>query len=123
MARASDFSGVGIDVEPNAPLPGNVITRIARPEEIERVEAQADTPGIPSLDRLLFCAKEATYKVWYPLAQCWLGYLDASVTVDPDKNTFEVDILVDGPIAKLAGSYAADEDFIVTAIELSRQSN
>ena len=123
VARADNRSGVGIDVEPNAPLPGNVITRIARPEEVERIETQANIPGIPSLDRLLFCAKEATYKVWYPLAECWLGYLDASVTADPEENTFEVEILVDGPTTKLTGRYAADEDYIVTAIELSRQSN
>ena len=33
-------------------------------------------------DRILFCAKEATYKAWFPLTQRWLGFEDAHITFD-----------------------------------------
>ena len=33
-------------------------------------------------DRLLFSAKEAVYKAWYPLAERWLGFEDALIAID-----------------------------------------
>ena len=35
-------------------------------------------------DRILFCAKEATYKAWFPLTHRWLGFEDAHITFDVD---------------------------------------
>ena len=35
-------------------------------------------------DRILFCAKEATYKAWYPLTRRWLGFEDAHIVFDVD---------------------------------------
>ena len=33
--------------------------------------------------RLLFSAKEAVYKAWYPLTGRWLGFEEARLTIDP----------------------------------------
>ena len=41
-------------------------------------------PGGLHWDRILFCAKEATYKAWFPLTQRWLGFEDAHITFDVD---------------------------------------
>ena len=46
-------------------------------------------------DRLLFSAKEAIYKAWYPLTGRWLGFEDASLLFDPSSGTFEGRILID----------------------------
>ena len=50
-------------------------------------------------DRILFCAKEATYKAWFPLTQRWLGFEDAHITFDVDASgdtgTFASRILID----------------------------
>ena len=50
-------------------------------------------------DRILFCAKEATYKAWFPLTQRWLGFEDAHIVfdVDPDGSAgeFVSQILID----------------------------
>ena len=35
-------------------------------------------------DRILFCAKEATYKAWFPLTKRWLGFEDAHIVFDLD---------------------------------------
>jgi 4'-phosphopantetheinyl transferase EntD len=48
-------------------------------------------------DRLLFCAKESVYKVWFPLAQCWLGFEDAVLEIDPAGRTFDARVLVPWP--------------------------
>jgi 4'-phosphopantetheinyl transferase EntD len=41
----------------------------------------ASDPGT-CWDRLVFCAKEAVYKTWFPLAERWLGFDEADVTID-----------------------------------------
>ena len=50
-------------------------------------------------DRILFCAKEATYKAWYPVTRRWLGFEDAHIVFDVDEGAtaggFESRILID----------------------------
>lgn len=84
LAEASDFRSVGVDVEPHAPLPRGVLDTVSLPEERDWVRAAAmGEPGV-HWDLLLFTAKEATYKVWYPLTRRWLGFADARVTFRVD---------------------------------------
>ena len=83
VARAAHVAGVGIDAEPHAPLPAGVLGQIARPEERPLLARAGRTEPAVHWDRLLFCAKEAVYKVWFPLAACWLGFEDAVLTLDP----------------------------------------
>jgi 4'-phosphopantetheinyl transferase EntD len=33
-------------------------------------------------DRVLFCAKEAVYKAWFPLTGEWLGFEEASILIE-----------------------------------------
>ena len=67
VARAQDLVTIGLDAEPNAPLPGGVLELISLPAERARLrELAAASPGT-GWDRLLFCAKEAVYKAWFPL--------------------------------------------------------
>jgi 4'-phosphopantetheinyl transferase EntD len=75
---ARDLLSVGIDAEPNMPLPDGLLTDIARPEELPWLgQFQLDCPDV-RWDRLLFSAKESVYKAWYPLAKSWLGFEDAA---------------------------------------------
>jgi 4'-phosphopantetheinyl transferase EntD len=80
LARTADFASIGLDAEPNLPLPAEVEGTIARPAERDHVAGLAAThPGV-CWDRLLFCAKESVYKAWYPVTGRWLGFEDAEVT-------------------------------------------
>jgi 4'-phosphopantetheinyl transferase EntD len=98
VAHVSDFLTIGIDAEPNAPTPDGVLGAVALPAEVERHEAlTAAHPGV-SWDRLLFSAKESTYKAWYPVARRWLGFEDADIVLRPD-GTFTSRVLIEPPVA------------------------
>jgi 4'-phosphopantetheinyl transferase EntD len=61
LASSELFAGLGIDVEPTAPLPMEILSFVALPQERELL----DRGSIQS--RILFCAKEAAYKAVYPI--------------------------------------------------------
>ena len=84
VARASELSSVGIDAEPHAAVPGGVLDVILRDEERAGLASLADAYPNLHWDRILFCAKEAVYKAWFPLARQWLDFADVSTTVNPD---------------------------------------
>src|ERR1700712_2039346 len=62
VGRAVAVRSVGVDAEPHDVLPDGVLNAISIPAERREIEALAAlSPGI-HWDRILFCAKEATYK-------------------------------------------------------------
>ena len=63
----SRISAIGIDAEPDAPLPDGVLDLVATAAERDRLAVTPRKPDIPHWDRLLFSAKEAVYKAWFPL--------------------------------------------------------
>ncbi|WP_299539740.1 4'-phosphopantetheinyl transferase [uncultured Streptomyces sp.] len=85
VARSSDVRALGIDAEPHAPLPENVLESIALPSEHRRVLDAAERGGGTGpihWDRLLFSAKESVYKAWYPLMRTRLDFEDADIEFD-----------------------------------------
>lgn len=79
---------LAVDVEPNLPLPREVLGEILFDEETTLADDPAGlAPGI-ALDRLVFCAKEVTYKAWNPLVGRWLGFEQAKVHLDPAARRF-----------------------------------
>lgn len=124
LARAGELAAVGIDAEPNAPLPEGLLGDIARPEERPLLAQLADIePGV-HWDRLLFCAKETVYKVWYPIARSWLGFEDATLTIDPAARTFRARLLAPWPEVgarcptSLEGRWQVREGLVLAAIAL-----
>jgi 4'-phosphopantetheinyl transferase EntD len=98
VARSREVAAVGIDAEPNAPLPRVVLARVAGAREQGRLRELAGTGHGPCWDRLLFSAKEAVYKVWFPLAGRRLGYDDLTIDIDPVGGSFSGRLLVAGPM-------------------------
>ena len=97
VAHARDVLTLGLDAEPAGPLPGGVLDAVSLAEERDRLPGlAAAAPHVP-WDRLLFCAKEAVYKAWFPLAGRWLGFEEAAITFAPDAGTFTARLLVPGP--------------------------
>ncbi|MBR7838071.1 4'-phosphopantetheinyl transferase superfamily protein [Actinospica durhamensis] len=81
LARRTDVVGLGLDAEPNEPLSSGVLDVIGLPEErAQLLDLRAEDPTV-YWDRLLFCVKEAIYKVWFPLAGTWLGFTVALVSL------------------------------------------
>jgi len=83
LARGRDVRTIGIDAEAHGALPAGVLDLVSiAPERARLRRLCADEPGV-WWDRLLFSAKEAIYKAWYPLTRQWLGFEEADVELDP----------------------------------------
>jgi enterobactin synthetase component D / holo-[acyl-carrier protein] synthase len=93
----------------------------------ERSELGALPNGL-HWDRILFCAKEATYKAWFPVTRRWLGFEDAHVTFTVDdggiRGGFESEVLIDAaalsgpPLNTLRGRWSVRDGLALTAIVL-----
>ncbi|MEU7475954.1 4'-phosphopantetheinyl transferase superfamily protein [Lentzea sp. NPDC042327] len=116
LASTADFLTIGIDAEPHGPAPDGVLGAIAVPAELDRMAGlRAEDPKI-CWDRLLFSAKETTYKAWFPVTRRWLGFEDADITLDPDGTFHSRILLPDTPIADFRGRWLVQGDVLVTAI-------
>ncbi len=126
LAHRLRWRSVGIDAEPHDTLPEGVLDSVSLPAERDWLKAAIPETGL-HLDRLLFCAKEATYKAWFPLTLRWLGFEDAHITftVDGggDSGTFHSDLLIGGqvvdggaPLTSFDGRWVITDGLILTAI-------
>ena len=122
VAHAADMLTIGIDAEPHEAIRDRVVERILRDEERAWL---ASAPAGIHWDRLIFSAKESVYKAWFPLAQAWLGFEDASVVVDPIAGTFLARLVIDPPAgvpAEFPGRYLIEDGLVLTAIAIRRKS-
>jgi 4'-phosphopantetheinyl transferase EntD len=125
VGRRGEVRSIGIDAEPHGVLPKGVLDAISLPAE--RGELAALPAGL-HWDRILFCAKEATYKAWFPLTHRWLGFEDAHITFDVDASghtgRFVSKVLVDPaaesgpPLTTLEGRWLVRDGLALTAIVL-----
>lgn len=118
------ISAIGIDAEPDAPLPDGVLDLVATPAEQDRLAMTQPEPGSPNWDRLLFSAKEATYKAWFPLVGEWLDHQEAEILINPRDRTFAALLLRDGlivdgrQIRRLHGRWTRKRGTLITAVVL-----
>lgn len=155
VATDADVTALGIDAEPNLPLPRAVFERIAFGQERALIpdsqvrqsvgagnpahDVRADRCGISDtrrevacgarpvcLDRLLFCAKEAVYKAWFPIAQRWLDFADVEVTIDIAVGSFRARMLSSGVtigsiyVTEFDGRWEASGGVICAAVVLRK---
>lgn len=118
------ISAIGIDAEPDAPLPDGVLDLVATPTERDRLAGiQVETDN-PNWDRLLFSAKEAVYKAWFPLVHEWLDHQEAEILFEPQAGTFAALLSRDGlvvngrPIRRVQGRWVRDRGILMTAVVL-----
>jgi 4'-phosphopantetheinyl transferase EntD len=115
VGRRAEFRSIGLDAEPNRPLPRGVLGMIASsPEQQALAGLAASDPGV-AWDKLMFSAKETVYKAWYPLTRQWLNFADATVGFEPDGH-FTALVLGQFP---LHGRWTRSGDFLVTVIAVS----
>jgi 4'-phosphopantetheinyl transferase EntD len=114
--------GIGIDAEPDAPLPEGLVDLVATPAEQDWLAATEPAPYRPHWDRLLFSAKEAVYKAWFPLVGEWLDQQEAEIHPHPQDRTFTAllsrdDLIVNGrQIHRLHGRWIQEQGILVTAV-------
>jgi 4'-phosphopantetheinyl transferase EntD len=118
------ISAIGIDAEPDVPLPDGVLDLIATAAERDRLVVAELEPGSPNWDRLLFSAKEAVYKAWFPLVGEWLDHQQAEVIFGPENGAFAALLSRDGLIVnghhvrRLHGRWIRDRGILLTAVVL-----
>jgi 4'-phosphopantetheinyl transferase EntD len=124
VAHDRQICAIGIDAEPDAPLPDGVLHLVATPAEQDRLAIVQPEPDSPNWDRLLFSAKEAIYKAWFPLAGDWLDHQQAEIHFHPPEATFTAQlsrdnlIINDRHIHHLQGRWARERGILVTALIL-----
>lgn len=121
VARSSQVAALGIDAEPDGPLPAGLLTAVSTAaERAWLAERMTAAPGV-CWDRLLFSAKESAYKAWFPLTGTAPGFAELAVT-EPSDTRFTVRLLAPGPgrarrrAPMLEGAWLADHGLIVTAV-------
>jgi len=146
VARTTDVAAIGIDAEPDAALPAGLIETVAtgperawisrhaadrpsadRPSAARHAAAPPTAPppltgphGV-SWDRLLFSAKEAACKLWYPLTGQWPDLPDVAVGL-ATTGTFTACLPGPGPasgdrpVTRMTGRWLARDGLILTAI-------
>ncbi|MEV0621357.1 4'-phosphopantetheinyl transferase superfamily protein [Nonomuraea sp. NPDC050404] len=122
VSSDGDTLAVGIDAEPHDRLPDGVLEAVSDPWERAWIaRLGAERPEV-SWDRLLFCAKEAVYKAWFPLTRRWLDFSEASLSVDPLERTFSARLSVTGhtagglAITGFRGRWLARDGLVLTTI-------
>lgn len=74
--------GVGVDMEPDDPLPYDLWDTILRPEEQIWLSRQP-VADRGTLAKIIFSAKEAAYKAQYPLSQSLFGFDTLELSLTP----------------------------------------
>jgi 4'-phosphopantetheinyl transferase EntD len=116
VARISHARGLGIDAEPDSPLPEMIRDLVLHGEERAQFALLAllrDT----SWDGIFFCAKEAVFKAWYPITRIWLDFTDISVTLHSN-NTFRALVHASPPAGMartFSGRWRASDGIIAAA--------
>ena len=122
LGPAERLLAIGIDAEPDEPLPSGVLDVIALPAEQDDLARCPAGVGAPCWDRLLFSAKEAVFKALFPLTGEWLEPTETVVRVDPASATFTVEppperLLVAGrPVPLGPGRWTRDRGILQTAV-------
>jgi 4'-phosphopantetheinyl transferase EntD len=127
LVRAADLASLGIDAETHGPLPEGVLSAVALPSEAERLRHLAAQRSDVHWDRLLFSAKEAVYKAWFPLTGKWLDFTEAEIDLsaasgDRPRGTFRATLLVPGPrlgdrrLGYFDGQWTTDRGLVATAV-------
>jgi 4'-phosphopantetheinyl transferase EntD len=121
VARRATHAGVGVDVEPDAALEAPIWKKICTPGELDRLLGAAPAAERGRVARLVFSAKEATYKSVYPLLGKVFGFQDVELRIDFAQRRFTPRI--DAAIAAQlpagcapAGRFAQRGGFVFAAV-------
>jgi enterobactin synthetase component D / holo-[acyl-carrier protein] synthase len=130
VARIGELSSIGIDAEPHAALPPGVAEAVTTAAEPAMLAALADADPSVHWDRLLFSAKEAVYKAWFPLTGRWLDFGGAELTIEPATRSFRARLLVDGsrtdgapPLTGFEGRFLTARGLVLAAVTVTEASS
>jgi 4'-phosphopantetheinyl transferase EntD len=122
VAQADRIEGIGLDIEPAIPLPGDLIPLICLPEELTSI-ASISAPSSANWPKVLFSAKESIHKCVAPRSGIMLDFRDVSVVVDPLAGTFharlvkgEAEILPE--FTRIEGRFLTTPEYVWTSASI-----
>ena len=105
VARRSSVAAIGVDAEPREPLEPELWDSICTGDERRWLARQPEAER-GHLVRLIFSAKECTYKCQYPLTGCFLEFHDLQVELDRERGQFTARFLKQAGAAFPVGAMA-----------------
>lgn len=116
VARRSEITSLGIDLEPAENLPENILARVCRAEEIERLSAGEEHYRQA---KLIFSAKESLYKCLWPIRKSFIGFQEMEITLfEQDRSwsaTSHTDLYPESLVARLRGRYLLTDELIISS--------
>ena len=115
------WSGVGIDAEILQVLEPGLANRIMVAAEARHLE---ELPPSHPWACVLFSAKEAIFKAWYPDTRRWLSFRDAELRLFPAEGRFQARLTIDAPrfagrpLPALEGRFIIDGPRVLCAVVL-----
>lgn len=113
-APYSSVRSIGIDAEPADALPEGVFDAIARASEVPQM-SKLVAAGVTCPDRLLFCAKEATYKAWFPMTQRWLDFDQAEISLREDGTLISYILARPTPVPFIEGRWVIRDGYVIVS--------
>ena len=122
VARAADLAAIGIDAELDQDLPGDLTEVVATPAELAWVRRREAADPTVRWARLVFTAKEAAGKAWYPLTGRWPEHGELTISAIAD-GTLTVRLPGGGPgrPTAMTGRWLALGGLIITAVAAPAQ--
>lgn len=101
VGRSASYAGLGIDIEDEGPVEDGVRDMVCRADELH----QAAFHRYVDATKILFVAKEAVFKAYYPMTRAFLDFQDVAVVLDEYASSFRAELIAPGkPV--LAGEYS-----------------
>lgn len=122
VAPVAALAAVGIDAEPDEPLPAGVEEIVLNPEERLWCAAMADPARAA---RLIFVAKEAAYKCQYALSRALFGFDTIHITVRAGNHltaTFAQAVSPFAAGARIEGRAARSGGLVLAAFAVAPQA-
>lgn len=117
VARTRDLAAIGIDAEPDEELPAGLLDAVATGWEQAWIGRHAAAGPPVRWARLVFSAKEAAAKAWYPRAGRWPDLAEISVAATAaGRLSVRLTGAAPGLPATLTGRWLARDGLIVTAV-------
>jgi 4'-phosphopantetheinyl transferase EntD len=122
VARARDFRGLGVDVEPWTPLASRLLSKILTDTEAAHLRSLGGHELL-GWAKIAFSAKESLYKCYQPLARSFLGFHDVDLHILAADGHLRIRLTRDDrPSAcgarTFEGCYVVHDGYVFTAVAL-----
>ena len=115
VGRASEFRGVGIDLEPDESTDSDIQRVVCRGPEHDWVAAAGEAERGRRC-RIVFSVKEAVYKAFYPRTRTFWNFQDVGVSIDLEAESYRAELPKGAGLASVTGRVRCRAGWIVSAL-------